>query len=416
MAGLDTRGLADGFLSGFQVMGQYQHQQRQSEQAERRLGMQEQKFGLDMEMGQMKLDEAQQAREKEGLKFALEKAASLGYEAVTDDEFKLLQNHPEVWAGLDPQADLAIQRAVDVFDPSTSADANNAESLEHANLLFGDLINTGDGGRKRIVGWVPSPNSNDVMLELEVTREDGSVYRAPMTKGRGTEEDAIVKSIPMETLVNHIQGLRMLRNGVKAGGPEAQERASQMLQMLRGETPERWETVNGPDGAIFQREANTGKLDSVIGRRSSSSSNNYWNRPTATQKDIEYLVSNGLAPDRESAWKMLNRSGEGDYDRGQDQLGYLQDRVSELETIRDSKEWQGMTEQQQQEVTAQLQQLREERDQVAGSLYGGGQPSQQGSQQQGGAPSAAVNYLRNNDSPQIREQFRAKYGYLPEGL
>ncbi len=399
MAGLDMRGLADGFLSGFQVMGQYQHQQRQSEQAERRLGMQEQKFGLDMRTAEMKMDELKRNREKEGLKFALEKAVTLGYDSVTEDEFALLRNHPEIWAGLDPQADFAIQRAVDVFDPSTSIDANDPDSLQQANLLFGDLINTGNSGQKRIVGWVPSPNSNDVMLELEVTREDGSTYRAPMTEGRGTEEDAIVKSIPMETLVNHIQGLRMLRNGVKAGGPEAQERASQMLQILRGEPGERWETVEGPGGSLLQRNTVTGEMKSVVGRApvrgGASSSRDY--APSSDVKTIEYFKQQGY--EHEDAVRLtmeLKGRGEDDYGRNQDHLSYLQDRVSELESIKSGREWQGMSEEAQNAVNTELQQLRNQRDQVAGSLYGSGQSSQQGGRPSANSSSPTVDDILNS--------------------
>ena len=433
MADLDTRGLASGFAQGFGLMNGYQQQQRQNERADKRLDMQEQKFGLQMETAEMEKEQVQRQREQEQLKLTLGKIAQFGPEAVSNEERDLLKRRPDIWPSMDQQADPAIQRAIEVFDPKTSIDANDPESLEQANLLFQDMINKGDGGQKRIVGWVPGPDGESVMLELEVTRPDGSTYRAPMTEGRGAEEDAIVKPVKVEDLVNHIQGLRMMRNGFNLAGPEAQQRASQMLQILRGEPSERWETVQGPDGAVFQREVNSGKLDSVIGRRSSSS--NYWNRPTATQKDIEYLVANGMARDREEAWEKLQRSGRDAYDRGQDELGYLQDRVSELETIRDSREWQGMSEQQRQEVTSQLEQLRDQRDQVASQLYdtgGGRQPAPQGgqrypqegdmvgnpepSQPRSAAPSAAVEYLRSNDTPEIREQFRAKYGYLPEGF
>lgn len=383
MAGLDTRGLADGFLSGFQVMDQYQHRQRQSEQAERQLGMQEQKFGLDMKVGQMKIDEAEQAREKEGIKFALEKAVTLGYDSVTEDEFKTLQNHPEVWAGLDPNADLAIQRAIEVFDPSTSADANNPESLEQANLLFGDLINRGDGGQKRIVGWIPAPNGEDVMLELEVAREDGTTYRAPMTEGRGTEEDALVKSIPMETLVNQIQGLRMLRNGVKAGGPEAQERASQVLQMLRGETPERWEQFEGPGGSLLQRNVNTGKTESVVGREPArgggGGSNDY--APSTDVRTIEYFKELGYSHEEAVEMTMrLKGRDDDDYGRNKDELDHYQSRISDLQDVKNSREWQGMDEDSRGELNQELQRLKADRDRVANRLYPNGQPSQQGGQ------------------------------------
>lgn len=383
MAGLDTRGLASGFAQGFGIMNQYQQQQRQNEQMDRQLGMQEQKFGLDMEMGRMKLDEAERAREKEGLTFALEKAITLGYESVTDEEMDLLRNHREVWAGLDPQSDPAIQRAVDVFDPNTSIDANDSDSIEQANLLFGDLINTGDGGQKRIVGWVPAPNGEDVMLELEVTREDGSTYRAPMTEGRGTEEDALVKSVPMETLVNHIQGLRMLRNGVKAGGPEAQERASQVLQMLRGETPERWEQFEGPGGSLLQRNVNTGKTESVVGREPArgggGGSNDY--APSTDVRTIEYFKELGYSHEEavEMTMRLKGRDDDG-YDRNKDELDHYQSRISDLQDVKNSREWQGMGEDSRGELNQELQRLKADRDRVASRLYPNGQPSQQGGQ------------------------------------
>ncbi|MEC8937167.1 MAG: hypothetical protein VYB20_08150, partial [Pseudomonadota bacterium] len=263
--------------------------------------------------------------------------------------------------------------------------------------------------------WYPSPDGEAMMAELEITREDGSTYRAPMTEGRGTEEDAIVKRIPLEDLANHIQGLRQVRNGINMGGDEFRANASRMLRVLRGEASERWEQVQGPGGSLLQRNAATGKMESVVGRAPQPRAD-YSNRATALERDIEYLVATGLADDRDTAWNMLNKSGPGEYERTRHQLEDYRDRLSELEDIKNGREWQGMSEEAQSAVNSQIQQLRDQRDQVANSLYSNGQPSQRGGQQQGGAPSAAVNYLRNNDSPEIREQFRAKYGYLPEGL
>lgn len=417
MAGLDTRGLADGFLSGFQVMGQYQHQQRQNERADKRMEMEEQRFGLQMETAEMQKEQLQQASDMESLKFTLGKIA--GGMEIDESEVDLLRKYPRFQSALDPNTDFSIQKAMSVIDPEMPDDLNDPEALAALNQMFGPDINRGGGGQKRIIGAVPAPDGQGLNFELEIIGKDGKSYNAPMTQNRGTadEGDEWVKSVDVGKAIDQVQGMRMLRLAFQT--PEAQENASRVLGLLRGDSQERWEQFEGPGGSLLQRNAQTGKTESVVGRApvrgGAGGSREY--APSSDVKTIEYFKQQGY--DHEEAVRLtmeLKGRGEDGYGRGQDQLGYLQDRVSELETIRDSKEWQGMTEQQQQEVTAQLQQLREERDQVAGSLYGGGQPSPQGGQQQGGAPSAAVNYLRNNDSPQIREQFRAKYGYLPEGL
>ena len=384
MAGLDTRGLASGFAQGFGLMNQYQQQQRQNELAERQMGMQEQKFGLDMQMGQMRMDEVEREREKEALTFALARGAEFGPEGLSEEDIELLRSKPQVWAAFDNRADAAIRRAMDVFDPGTSIDANDIESLDQANLLFQDMINKGEGGQKRIVGWYPAPDGEAMMAELEITREDGSTYRAPMTEGRGTEEDAIVKRIPLEDLANHIQGLRQVRNGINMGGDEFRANASRMLRVLRGDpAPERWEQVQGPGGSLLQRNTVTGEMKSVVGRApvrgGASSSREY--APSSDVKTIEYFKQQGY--DHDDAVRMtmeLKGRGEDDYGRNQDHLSYLQDRVSELESIKSGREWQGMSEEAQNAVNTEIEQLRNQRDQVAGSLYGSGQSSQQGGQ------------------------------------
>ncbi|UTA78953.1 hypothetical protein J4377_13425 [Halomonas sp. XH26] len=329
MAGLDTRGLASGFAQGFGLMNQYQQQQFQNERALKQDEMQEQKFGLDMQMGQMRMDEVEREREKEALTFALARGAEFGPEGLSEDDIALLRNKPQVWAAFDERADPAIQRAADVFDLNSPADANDPDSLEQANILFQDLVNRGEGGQKRIARFYPAPDGQSVNIELEVTREDGTVDYQPMTDGRGTEEDAMVMNVPMEGLVNHIQGLRQVRNGINMGGDEFRANASRMLRVLRGDaTPESWEQVEGPGGSILQRNTRTGETKQVIGR-APQSGGNYWDRPTATQKDIEYLVSNGLAPSREAAWQMLNRSN----DSSRDELKYYTGRLEDIESI-----------------------------------------------------------------------------------
>ncbi len=324
MAGLDTRGLASGFAQGFGLMNQYQRGQRADERADQQMGMQQERMDMQREQFSAQQEDVQRQRDMENIQFTLGKIGS-GME-VAEDELETLRKYPKFWAALDPQTDASINQAMSVIDPNTTVDANDPESLEALNQMFGAEINRGEGGQKRVVGMYPAPDGQSVALELEVVGDDGSTYRAPMTEGRGTADDDLVKYVPVEALVEQVQGMRLLRNTMRT--PEAQQRATQVLGLLRGDSNERWEQVQGPGGSILQRNTVTGETKQVLGR-APQSGGNYWDRPTATQKDIEYLVNNGLAPSREEAWQMLNRSN----DSSRDELKYYTGRLEDIESI-----------------------------------------------------------------------------------
>ncbi|ASK18847.1 hypothetical protein [Halomonas sp. N3-2A] len=324
MAGLDTRGLASGFAQGFGLMNQYQRGQRADERADQQMGMQQERMDMQREQFSAQQEDVQRQRDMENIQFTLGKIGS-GMD-VAEDELETLRKYPKFWAALDPQTDASINQAMNVIDPNTTVDANDPESLEALNQMFGAEINRGEGGQKRVVGMYPAPDGQSVALELEVVGEDGNTYQAPMTEGRGTADDDLVKYVPVEALVEQVQGMRLLRNTMRT--PEAQQRASQVLGLLRGDSNERWEQVQGPGGSILQRNTVTGETKQVLGR-APQSGGNYWNRPTATQKDIEYLVNNGLAPSREAAWQMLNRSN----DSSRDELKYYTGRLEDIESI-----------------------------------------------------------------------------------
>lgn len=442
MADLDTRGLADGFTQGFRLMNGYQQQQRENERIDRRLDMQEQRFGLQMEEARLDQKQRQRQRDMEELQFTFGKIANgMG---VDESEVDLLKKYPKYWTALDPDTDFSINKAMKVIDPNMPDDLNDPEALASLNQMFGPEINKGGGGQKRIIGAFPAPDGQGMNFELEVVGEDGKTYTAPMTEGRGTEADGDewVRSVDLGKAIDQVQGMRMMRLAFQT--PEAQQNATRMLNILRGgDSSEGWELENHPRLGMIQRNTKTGEVKPVktgagspLDRSGSAGGGSREYAPSSDVKTIEYFKQQGY--DHGEAVRMtmeLKGRGEDNYGRGQDQLDYLQGRVTELEKIRDGREWQGMNEQQRQEVTSQIEQLRAQRDQVASQLYdtgGGRQPSPQGSQrypQEGdmvgnpepsrprsAAPSAAVEYLRSNDTPEIREQFRAKYGYLPEGF
>nr|WP_288102206.1 hypothetical protein [Halomonas sp.] len=262
MSGLDTRGLASGFAQGFGLMNQYQQQQFQNERAEKQDAMQAEQFDMQKQQFSAQQEDVQRQRDMEEIQFTLGKIGS-GMD-VAEDELETLRRYPKFWAALDPQTDASINQAMAVIDPNTTVDANDPESLEALNQMFGAEINRGEGGQKRVVGMYPGTDGQSVMLELEVVGEDGNTYRAPMTEGRGTADDDLVKAVPIEKLVEQVQGMRLLRNTMRT--PEAQQRATQVLGLLRGDSNERWEQVQGPGGSILQRNTVTGETRQVLGR------------------------------------------------------------------------------------------------------------------------------------------------------
>lgn len=142
-------------------------------------------------------------------------------------------------------------------------------------------------------------------------------------------------------------------------------------------------------------------MRSLLGRRPRSSGSSYYNRPTATQKDIDYLVANGIAPDKATAWEMLkNRSDDG-YERGQDEIQYIEGRLEEIsDTLGDRVALSQMSDEDRQALETERQQLRARRDNVASSLFGSSSSSApQGSPQPSGPARKAHRPPARNRQP-----------------
>jgi|GEM_PF-1341084 hypothetical protein len=327
MAGLDTRGLVSGFAQGFGLMNQYQQQQFQNERAEKQDAMQAERFDMQKQQFSAQQEDAQRQRDMEEIQFTLGKIGS-GMD-VAEDELETLRRYPKFWAALDPQTDASINQAMAVIDPNTTVDANDPESLAALNQMFGAEINRGEGGQKRVVGMYPAPDGQSVALELEVVGEDGNTYRAPMTEGRGTADDDLVKYVPVEALVEQVQGMRLLRNTMRT--PEAQQRATQVLGLLRGDSNERWEQVQGPGGSILQRNTVTGETKQVLGRAPRASSGGSGSTPSRIQ-EAQALVDRGVYGTFAEAYEAVRaRAGQNNpAANARDELDY---ELNQLESI-----------------------------------------------------------------------------------
>ena len=205
----------------------------QDKQFERQMAADNRRFGLqERELG-MREQERQQEQDTQVIRGAYAKIAE-GVD-LGDDELQAFKRMP--WLSPahvgDERMGQAVAQAARVFDPNDPADANDPQSLEAMNFMFGPRISRGEGGQKKIVGVYPGQTPGTVAFELEVTGEDGKAYRAPMTKNRSTADDDEVMQIPIEDVVNQVAGYKGLGSVLQhSGGRERAVALGQRLGLL----------------------------------------------------------------------------------------------------------------------------------------------------------------------------------------
>lgn len=377
MAGLDTRGLASGFTQGFGLMNQFQRGQKADERADKQMGMQQERMDMQREQFGTQQEEVTRQRDMENIQFTLGKIGS-GME-VGEDELETLRRYPKFWSALDPETDNSINQAMSIIDPDTSVDANDPESLGALNQMFGAEINRGDGGQKRVVGMYPAPDGENVVLELEVTGEDGSSYRAPMTEGRGTADDDLVKYVPVEKLVEQVQGMRMLRNTMRS--PEAQQRATQVLGLLRGDSNESWEQVEGPGGSILQRNTKTGETKQVIGRAPQARGGS--SRAPSRIQEAQELVNREVYPTFAEAYEAVRaRAGQGQ----QTDTKYIDFVSEEINRVDERLDSYSLSEEEREELQSRREQLAQELDTASRQAFDRPQQAQPAPESSVGGP------------------------------
>jgi len=302
MAGLDTRGLADGFMKGFSfVDGYYDKEQQKERQAQldqeqrdyraqqqanwdrnfglqeqraetqdkqwqQSFGLQQQRFGADQQHQswqrgrankQDALDAADRQRTQDLQDIQIELArlaqgfepTERGIELFSSPKYQ--QYNPLRIAS--PDMGEALSYAEQVIDPNSPADTNSPEGRKHLNYVLMPDLNTGrngeglKGGVRQFAALYPGQTEGTVAVEVEM--EDGRL--APVTEKRGTAEDGddAVLEEPVEKLVNQVQGLKTLRQALTS--PQGQQGVARLRQALglssAGEAQE-LQTIYDADG------------------------------------------------------------------------------------------------------------------------------------------------------------------------
>lgn len=292
MAGLDTRGAFDGFVQGFNMMDAYNHRKASSARADQQVQMQQR--GLDM-------------REQEF-------AAQQDDRQKQQDQQQIAQFYTGWASGIDapitPELEQAFERNQladprHLFRPETEAAVQYADKLakgegslfskqtvDAMNDFYSPRVNRGNGGKKRLAGMYPGQKEGSFVFELEVEDEQGNKRLAPMTVNRGLEgEDDEVAQYEIDQAIAPVMGAKSIYQALG-------QNREKMLGYLRssGYLPkeaEKWEQVEGPDGAILQRNTATGEMKSVVGRKSVGAGGAY--APSSDVKTLEYLKANGMS-------------------------------------------------------------------------------------------------------------------------
>ncbi|KZZ71490.1 hypothetical protein A3765_28545 [Oleiphilus sp. HI0130] len=336
----DGSGLARGFIQGYGFMDRMETNEQTRGLRDDRNERAAESHGLNMEIGQRKIDEYDRLDDARLISSVQQGLQSGQLDPVTANEFG--KRFDVDWSNyVDPEfgnslntLEGAIAGKVRMNSPefnSAFARVFNTEITKNTGEEIG-----AEGGKtwikeKRLGGVYPSPDGKGLLVDLQVLEEgpNGEVWRnAPVTDNRSAK-DEYAKAIPLEAALKKLKGHQLMFEQVQSS-PQLQSLVSQLGARVGAPQPEaRWgdpyqdpslgTVQRGPNGEVKVIQGLSTQKPIVVNDRlvdpqsgkvigNYSDPNGGSSSAPADVRTAEWMVSRGMAPNLDVAWNRINES------------------------------------------------------------------------------------------------------------
>jgi len=393
MAGMDTRGVMDGFAQGFGLVDSYLNNKAADERSSRQQAMYER--GLQMREQEFSAQQADQQRQQDQqLIGQFYSGWSNGIEApMTEELDQAFKRNPMA----DPRHlfNSKTEAAVQYADKLASGEGNlfSKETADHMHNFFQPRVDRMPGRSTRLAGLYPGQLEGTLAFEVGVTPKGGldgvdqKEYFAPVTVNRGVAgQDDEVAQYGIDQVIAPVMGAKQIYQALS-------QNRDKMLGYLQGvgylPKGEQWQRVAGPDGAIFLRNQH-GDEKLLLGREPHLGLAGYGAyAPSSDVKTLQWLMGpEGGNLDAQAARNELVRMKRGGADGGistgdRYRVSYLTDQIKEIDSQLQTATDAGI----EADLKRQRQQLIGARNDLASQLGLTGAPGQASQQK---PPPAAI--------------------------